>query len=50
MHPNFDLMHYIYFSWFVFDEFVAKRGRGENVHKVVDLFANRVVERSLCKI
>jgi hypothetical protein len=32
-HPNFDLMHNIScFSWFVFDEFIAKGG--ENVHKV----------------
>jgi hypothetical protein len=31
--PNFDLMHNIsFFSQFVFDEFIAKRG--ENVHKV----------------
>jgi hypothetical protein len=32
-HPNFDLMHSIsFFSWFVFDEFIAK---GEEiVHKV----------------
>jgi hypothetical protein len=35
-HPNFDLMQCIYFSWFVFDEFIAKGG--ENVHKVVELF------------
>jgi hypothetical protein len=46
-HPNFDLIHYIYFSRFVFDEFIAKWG--ENVHKVVELFANRVVETSLWK-
>jgi hypothetical protein len=26
-HPNFDLMHYIYFSRFVFDEFITKGGR-----------------------
>jgi hypothetical protein len=25
-HPNFDLMHCIYFSQFVFDEFIAKGG------------------------
>jgi hypothetical protein len=32
-HPNFDLMHSIScFSWFVFDEFIAKGG--ENVYKV----------------
>jgi hypothetical protein len=48
MHPNFDLMHCIYFCQFVFDEFIAKGG--ENVHKVVDSFANRVVERRLGKI
>jgi hypothetical protein len=35
-HPNFDLLHYIYFSRFVFDEFITKGG--ENVHKVVELF------------
>jgi hypothetical protein len=35
-HPNFDLMHCIYFSRFVFDEFIAKGG--ENVYKVVELF------------
>jgi hypothetical protein len=45
-HPNFDLMHYIYFSWFVFDDFIIAKG-GENMHKVGELFANRVVERSL---
>jgi hypothetical protein len=44
-HPNFYLIHYINFSWFVFDDFIAKGG--ENVHKVVKLFANWVVERSL---
>jgi hypothetical protein len=32
-HPNFDLMHSIsFFSRFMFDEFIAKRG--EIVHKV----------------
>jgi hypothetical protein len=35
-HPNFDLMHCIYFSRFMFDEFIVKGG--ENVHKVVELF------------
>jgi hypothetical protein len=26
-HPNFDFMHNIlFFSWFVFDEFIAKGG------------------------
>jgi hypothetical protein len=40
-------MHYIYFSQFVVDEFIAKGG--ENVYKVVELFVNRVVERSLWK-
>jgi hypothetical protein len=44
-HLNFDLMHCIYFSRFVFDEFIVKGE--ENVHKVVELFANRVIERSL---
>jgi hypothetical protein len=35
-HPNFDLMHSIlFFSRFVFDEFIAKEG--EIVHKVVEL-------------
>jgi hypothetical protein len=38
-------MHYIYFSRFVVDEFIAKGG--ENVYKVVELFVNQVVERSL---
>jgi hypothetical protein len=47
-HPNFDLMHCIYFSGFVFDEFIAKGG--ENVNIVVELIANWVVERSLWKI
>jgi hypothetical protein len=43
-HPNFDLMHSIsFFSWFVFDEFIAKGG--EYVHKVDGTLANRVVER-----
>jgi hypothetical protein len=32
-HSNFDLMQCIYFSQFVFNEFIAKGG--ENVHKVV---------------
>jgi hypothetical protein len=38
------LMHNIsFFSWFVFDEFIAK---GESMStKLVELFANRVVER-----
>jgi hypothetical protein len=35
-HINFDLMYCIYFSRFVFDEFITKGG--ENVHKVVELF------------
>jgi hypothetical protein len=35
-HPNFDLMHCIYFSRFVFDEFIAKGD--ENVREVVELF------------
>jgi hypothetical protein len=43
-HPNFDLMHSIsFFSQFVFDEFITKRG--EYVHKVGRTLANRVVER-----
>jgi hypothetical protein len=46
-HPNFNLMHYIYFSQFVFNEFITKGG--ENVYKVVELFANQLVERSLWK-
>jgi hypothetical protein len=29
-------MYYIYFSWFVFDEFITKEG--ENMYKVVELF------------
>jgi hypothetical protein len=38
------LMHNIsFFSWFVFDEFIAKGG--EYVHKVGRTLANRVVER-----
>jgi hypothetical protein len=44
-HHNFDIMHSIlFFSRFVFDEFIAK---GEEiVHKVVvEHFANWVVER-----
>jgi hypothetical protein len=37
-------MHCIsFFSWFVFDEFIAKGG--ECVHKVGRTLANRVVER-----
>jgi hypothetical protein len=38
-------MHNIsFFSWFVFDEFITKGGKiGHKV--VVELFANRVVER-----
>jgi hypothetical protein len=37
-------MHSIsFFSWFVFDEFIAKGG--EYGHKVGILFANRVDER-----
>jgi hypothetical protein len=37
-------MHIIsFFSWFVFDEFIAK---GESMGtKLVELFANRVIER-----
>jgi hypothetical protein len=43
-YPNFDLMQSIsFFSWFVFDEFIAKGG--EIVHKVGSTLANRVVER-----
>jgi hypothetical protein len=43
-HPNFHVMHSIsLFSWFVFNEFIAKGG--EIVHKVVRTLANRVVER-----
>jgi hypothetical protein len=42
-HPNFNLMHSISFSQFVFDEFIAK-GR-EYVYKVDRTLANRVVER-----
>jgi hypothetical protein len=43
-HPNFDLMHSIlFFSRFVFDEFIAKRG--EIVRKVDRTLANQVVER-----
>jgi hypothetical protein len=38
------LMHNIsFFSWFVVDEFIAKGG--EYGTKLVELFANRVVER-----
>jgi hypothetical protein len=38
------LMHNIsFFSWFVFDEFIAKGG--EYMHKVGRTLANRVVER-----
>jgi hypothetical protein len=38
------LMHSIsFFSWFVFDEFIAKGG--EYGHKVGITLANRVVER-----
>jgi hypothetical protein len=38
------LMHIIsFFSWFVFDEFIAKWG--EYGHKVGRTLANRVVER-----
>jgi hypothetical protein len=38
------LMHSIlFFSRFVFDEFIAKGG--EYGHKIGELFANRVVER-----
>jgi hypothetical protein len=37
-HPNFDLVHIILFlSQIVFDEFIAKGGGGEIVHKVVEL-------------
>jgi hypothetical protein len=37
------LMHSIlFFSWFVFDEFIAKESMGT---KLVELFANQVVER-----
>jgi hypothetical protein len=40
----FILMHSIsFFSWFVFDEFIAKGGEYE--HKVDKTLANRVVER-----
>jgi hypothetical protein len=42
-YPNFDLMHSISFSRFVFDELIAKGG--EYVHKVGRTLANRVVER-----
>jgi hypothetical protein len=43
-HYNFDLMHNIsFFSLFVFDEFIAKKG--EYGHKVSRTLANRVVER-----
>jgi hypothetical protein len=35
-HPNFDLMYCIYFSQFMFDEFITK-GR-KNVYKVIELF------------
>jgi hypothetical protein len=43
-HHNFDLMHNIlFFSQFMFDEFIAK---GERLcTKLVELFTNRVVER-----
>jgi hypothetical protein len=38
------LMHSIsFFSWFVFDEFIAKGGESMGT-KLVELFANRVVE------
>jgi hypothetical protein len=43
-HPNFGLMHSIsFFSWIVFDEFIAKWG--EYGHKVGRTLANWVVER-----
>ncbi len=43
-HPNFNLMHNIlFFSQFVFDEFIAKGG--EIIHKVGRVLANLVVER-----
>jgi hypothetical protein len=43
-HHNFDLMHSIsFFSWIVFDEFIAKGG--EIVHKVGRTLANRMIER-----
>jgi hypothetical protein len=43
---NFDLMHYIYFSQFVFDEFIVKGG--ENVHKVVELLLTEWL-REVCE-
>jgi hypothetical protein len=42
-HTNFDLMHCISFSRFVFDEFIAKGG--EYMHNVGRTLANRVIER-----
>jgi hypothetical protein len=43
-HPNFDLMYNIlFFSRFVFDEFIAKWGM--IVHKVGRIRANRLIER-----
>jgi hypothetical protein len=43
-HPNFGLMHSIsFFSWIVFDEFIAKWG--EYGHKAGRTLANWVVER-----
>jgi hypothetical protein len=39
------LMHSIsFFSWFVFDEFIARGGESMGI-KLVELFANRVDER-----
>jgi hypothetical protein len=37
-HPNFDLMHCIYFSRFVFDEFITIGGRECAQSGVVELF------------
>jgi hypothetical protein len=43
-HPNFDLMHSIFFfSWFVLDEFIAKAG--DIVHRIDRTLANLMVER-----
>jgi hypothetical protein len=39
------LIHSIsFFSWFVFDEFIATKGESMGT-KLIELFANRVVEK-----
>jgi hypothetical protein len=44
-HHNFDLMYYIYFSQFVFDEFIAKGGKC--AQSVITLLLNRWL-REVC--